>query len=78
MSNHVILVKSYQSFVIWAFSGQTFSKVGIEGGGEARGGQICLPKPSATASLSGRRQKGNFTGKKKKKKKKIWKKIGIS
>jgi hypothetical protein len=58
MSNHVIDVKSCQSFVIWAFSVQTFSKVGR--GGQGRGGegvQKGLPKPSATASLSGRRQK---------------------
>jgi hypothetical protein len=32
-----------------------FDKVGR--GGQGRGGQICLPKPSATALLSGRRQK---------------------
>jgi hypothetical protein len=57
MSNHVILVKSCHSYqimsimsVIWAFTGQAFTKVG-------RGSQICLPMPSATASLSGRRQK---------------------
>jgi hypothetical protein len=38
---------------------QTFSKV--RRGGEGRGGgQIGLPKPLATALLSGRRQKCNF------------------
>jgi hypothetical protein len=40
------------SWVIGLF--QKFTKVGREGG---RGGQICLPRPSATALLSGRRQK---------------------
>jgi hypothetical protein len=30
------------------------------GRGAGRGGQICLPKPSATASLSGRKQKQLF------------------
>jgi hypothetical protein len=33
MSNHVIHVKSCQPFAILAFSGQTFTKVGREGGG---------------------------------------------
>jgi hypothetical protein len=65
MSNHVILVKSCHSCqimsfmaVIWAFSGQAFNKVGREGeGGGGRRGQICLPMPSATASLSGKGKK---------------------
>jgi hypothetical protein len=40
----------------WTFHPLTFNKVGREGNGRGEG-QICLPRPSATASLYGRRQK---------------------
>jgi hypothetical protein len=50
MSNHAIHDFSWNSV-----------KSGGEGGREGgEGGQICLPKPSATALLSGRRQKQFF------------------
>jgi hypothetical protein len=49
MSNHVIHVMGH-----WTFSEIQCSR---EGRGGGRGGQICLLKPSATASLSGQRQK---------------------
>jgi hypothetical protein len=62
MSNHVMHVKSchscqiisFMSWVIGLF--RKFTKVGREGG-RGEGGQICLPRPLATASLSGRRRK---------------------
>jgi hypothetical protein len=62
MSNLVNYVKSCQimSFMsnnaIHDFSRNSV-KSGGEGGRGGQGGQIGLPKPSATASLSGRRQK---------------------
>jgi hypothetical protein len=53
ISIHVIHLNSgHPRFLSFNFFWK-FSKVG----GEGKGGQICLPKPSATALLSGRRQK---------------------
>jgi hypothetical protein len=70
MSNLVNYVKSCQ---IMSFMSNhaihDFSRNSVKSGGEGRagegragegGGQIGLPKPSATASLSGRRQKYIF------------------
>jgi hypothetical protein len=65
MSNYVSHVKSCHSCQImsfmsnhvmspWYFSYKLSIKLGRGISGE---GQICLPRPSATASLSGRRQK---------------------
>jgi hypothetical protein len=39
------------------FSGNSLKSGGRREGGMGGGGQICLPRPSVTASLSGRRQK---------------------
>jgi hypothetical protein len=54
-----IYVNSCHSFVMSFDIGlfRKFSKVGEGGGGD----QICLPRPSATAPLSGRRQKWSNT-----------------
>jgi hypothetical protein len=58
MSNHVIHVKSCHSCQIMSFVIGFSENLVKSGAGEGgREGQICLPKPSATASLSGRRQK---------------------
>jgi hypothetical protein len=65
MSKHVIHVKSCQLCQIMSFMSNhaihDFSRNSVKSGGQGRGGegggQIGLPKPSATASLSGRRQK---------------------
>jgi hypothetical protein len=66
MSNLVNYVKSCQ---IMSFMSNhaihDFSRNSVKSGGQGRagregGGQIGLPKPSATASLSGRRQKENI------------------
>jgi hypothetical protein len=59
MSNLVNYVKSCQIMSFMSNSAiHDFSRNSVKSGGQGRGGgQIGLPKPSATASLSGRRQK---------------------
>jgi hypothetical protein len=53
---HVIHVNSnYSCYVSFDFSGNSVNWV--KGGCREGGGQICLPRPSVTASLSGQRQK---------------------
>jgi hypothetical protein len=46
----------FVSYQVNGLFGPSFNKVGGGGGEGWRGSQICLPKPSATASLPGRRQ----------------------
>jgi hypothetical protein len=78
VSNHVIHVKSCHSCQImsyvthvmsqcivlgqWYFSNKLSIKSSGRGRGRVRQGQICLPGPSATALLSGRRQQYNNNG----------------